>query len=293
MVENKRQENGLIMFEDREVRRVMYNDEWHFSVVDVVAVLTESINPTDYLKKLRKRDLELGNYIGTNCPQVEMLTSTGKKRKTLAGNTKNILRIIQSIPSKKAEPFKLWLAKVGYERIQEIENPELAQKRIREIYRAKGYSEEWIEKRIHGIAVRDELTSEWQKRGVKQGKEYAILTAEISKATFGVTPKQHKDLKGLEKKNQNLRDHMTNMELILNMLGEASTTNIAKAKDAKGFTENKDAAKQGGEVAGIARTELEKRTKKQVVSKENYLIEPEKKKLCKVRSKGLKILKEF
>jgi hypothetical protein len=241
--------------------------------VDVVEVLTDSVNPTDYFKKLRKRDLELASYIGTNCPQVEMITDTGKKRKTLSASAKQLLRIIQSIPSPKAEPFKLWLAKVGYERLEEIENPELAAKRMREIYRQKGYSDEWIEKRVRGIAVRDELTDEWQKRGIKEQIEFSILTAEISKATFGMTPSQYKDYKGLEK--ENLRDHMTDLELIFTMLGEASTTEIAKNKDAQGFDENKLVAKKGGKIAGDARRKLEIESGKKVVTQDNYLEEPE------------------
>jgi hypothetical protein len=202
-----------------------------------------------------------------------MITDTGKKRKTLSASAKQLLRIIQSIPSPKAEPFKLWLAKVGYERLEEIENPELAAKRMREIYRQKGYSDEWIEKRVRGIAVRDELTDEWQKRGIKEQIEFSILTAEISKATFGMTPSQYKDYKGLEK--ENLRDHMTDLELIFTMLGEASTTEIAKNKDAQGFDENKLVAKKGGKIAGDARRKLEIESGKKVVTQDNYLEEPE------------------
>lgn len=189
--------SNIKLFQSKQIRSVWEEEkkEWYFSVVDVVGVLTDSSNPTDYLKKIRKRDMELASYLGTNCPQVEMLTDTGKKRKTLAGNTKAILRIIQSIPSPKAEPFKIWLAQVGSERIAEIENPELAQKRIRDTYRAKGYSDEWIEQRVRGIAIRDTLTDEWKRRGIKEGKEYAILTAEISKATFGLTPSEYKKVK--------------------------------------------------------------------------------------------------
>ena len=177
-------QNKLAIFEDKKIRKVWYNDEWWFSIIDVVWALTDSVNPTDYLKKIRKRDEELKNYIGTNCPQVEMLTNTGKKRKTLVWNTEHIFRLIQSIPSKKAEPFKLWLAKVGYDRVKEIENPELAQERMKEIYEKKGYSKSWIDKRLRWIAIRQELTDEWKKRWVKEGLEYSILTAEISKATF-------------------------------------------------------------------------------------------------------------
>lgn len=221
---------NLKIFESKQIRSVYSEEEekWYFSVVDVVEVLTESINPTDYLKKLRKRDTELGRFLGTNCPQVVMINKSGVKRKTLEGTNQNLLRLIQSIPSAKAEPFKQWLAQVGAERIAEIENPELAQERIRAIYKAKGYSDAWIEKRIRGIVVRDELTNEWKNRGVKEGKEYAILTAEISKATFGILPSEYKNLKGLTKVSENLCDHMTDLELIYTMLGEASTTEIAK-----------------------------------------------------------------
>jgi hypothetical protein len=264
--------DSLKLFEAKTIRSFYdeENEQWYFSVVDVVELLTDSTNPTDYLKKLRKRDTELGNYLGTNCPQIAMVNKSGIKRKTLAGTNQNLLRLIQSIPSPKAEPFKQWLAQVGAERIAEIENPELAQTRIRATYKAKGYSDEWIEKRIRGILVRDELTSQWKHRGVKEGKEYAILTAEISKATFGIVPSDYKKLKGLSKANENLRDHMTDLELIFTMLGEASTTEIAKNKNAQGFVENYKASKEGGNVAGNARKELEKKSGKQIVSKQNF-----------------------
>jgi DNA-damage-inducible protein D len=262
----------LKLFETASIRSFYdeVNEKWYFSIVDVIEVLSESINPTDYLKKLRKRDVELGNYLGTNCPQVAMVNKSGVKRKTLAGTNQDLLRLIQSIPSPKAEPFKQWLAKVGAERIAEIENPELAQTRIREIYKAKGYSNEWIEKRIRGILVRDELTNEWKQRGVKEGKEYSILTAEISKATFGIIPSEYKKIKGLTKASENLRDHMTDLELIFTMLGEASTTEIAKNKNAQGFIENHKAAKAGGNIAGNARKELEQKSGKKIVSKQNF-----------------------
>jgi hypothetical protein len=263
---------NLKLFETASIRSFYdeENEKWYFSIVDVVEVLTNSLNPTDYLKKLRKRDTELGNFLGTNCPQIAMVNKSGIKRKTLAGTNQDLLRLIQSIPSPKAEPFKQWLAQIGAERIAEIENPELAQARIRETYKAKGYSDEWIDKRIRGILVRDELTNEWKLRGVKEGKEYAILTAEISKATFGIIPSEYKKLKGLTKATENLRDHMTDLELIFTMLGEASTTEIAKNKNAKGFLENHKAAKAGGNVAGNARKELEKKSGKNIVSKENF-----------------------
>ena len=263
---------NLKIFESKQIRSVYSEEEekWYFSIVDIIEVLTESVNPTDYLKKLRKRDAELGHYLGTNCPQVAMTNKSGVKRKTLAGTNQDVLRLIQSIPSPKAEPFKQWLAQVGAERIAEIENPELAQERIRAIYKAKGYSDAWIEKRIRGIVVRDELTNEWKNRGVKEGKEYAILTAEISKATFGIVPSEYKNLKGLTKASENLRDHMTDLELIFTMLGEASTTEIAKNKNAIGFVQNHKAAKAGGTVAGNARKELEKKSGTKIVSKQNF-----------------------
>ena len=264
--------SNIKLFQSKQIRSVWNEEEqqWYFSVVDVVGALTDSANPTDYLKKMRKRDSELGVYIGTNCPQVNMLTDTGKNRRTLAATTKGILRIIQSIPSPKAEPFKQWLAQVGSERIAEIENPELAQKRIRDTYRAKGYSDEWIEQRIRGIAIRDTLTDEWKKRGIKEGKEYAILTAEISKATFGITPAEYKKIKSLDRPTENLRDHMTDLELLFSALGEASTTEIAKTHDAYGMKENSSAAKAGGKIAGDASKALEKKTGRTVISKTNY-----------------------
>ncbi len=260
---------ALVVFQDKNIRRIWHDDEWYFSVVDVVGALTESKNPTDYLKKLRKRDEELANYVGTNCPQVEMKTPTGKKRFTLAGNTKDIFRLVQSIPSKKAEPFKQWLAKVGYERIEEIQDPELAQKRMKELYRKKGYSDDWIEKRVRGIAIRDELTQEWKIRDVRQQKEFAILTAEISKETFGMTPKEYRQFKGL--KRENLRDHMDDLELIFSMLGERVSTEITRSKNSQGFEQCETAAKEGGQVAGTARKDAEKRIGKPVIKQTNYL----------------------
>lgn len=264
--------SNIKLFEEKQVRS-MYNQEeekWYFSVQDIVQVLTNSADVKQYIKKMLIRDEQLKNNWGTICTLVEMKAADGKKRKIQAADTERVLRIIQSIPSPKAEPFKQWLAQVGAERISEIENPELAQARIRETYKAKGYSEEWIEKRIRGILVRDELTSQWKQRGVKEGKEYAILTAEISKATFGIIPSDYKKLKGVSKANENLRDHMTDLELIFTMLGEASTTEIAKNKDAQGFVENHKAAKAGGNVAGNARKDLEKKSGKQIVSKQNF-----------------------
>ena len=244
-------------------------------------ILTDSINPTDYLKKLRKRDLGLGSYIGTNCPQVDMPTSSGKLRNTLAGNTKDIFRIIQSISSPKAEPFKLWLAQVGYERIEEIENPELAQDRVKQYYELKGYPKAWIDKRLRGIAIRQELTDEWKSRGVAEETGFAILTNEISKATFGKTTQEYKQFKGLTKKNQNLRDHMQDWELILTMVGEKATTDITQAKDSKGFDECKDSAQEGGQIAQHTRKELEQKIGKSIISQENFLKLKERKKIDK------------
>ena len=227
--------NEIKIFQDKRIRSVLNDaeEQWYFSVVDVVGALTDSVNPTDYLKKMRKREAELATYLGTNCPQVEMMTETGKLRRTLAADIKTLFRIIQSIPSPKAEPFKQWLAQVGYDRIMEIENPELAQERMKSLYEQKGYPKDWIDKRLRGIAIRQNETDEWKKRGITKEKDYAILTAEISKATFGVTPSQYKEIKGLTKKNQNLRDHMDDLELIFTMLGERVTTEIHRRKNLK------------------------------------------------------------
>jgi hypothetical protein len=269
--------NSIKLFESKNIRSVWNEAEekWYFSVQDVVSILTETVDVKDYIKKIKKRDLQLNNNWGTICPLVEMVAGDGRKRKIQAADIKGLLRIIQSIPSPKAEPFKLWLAQVGSERIEEIENPELAIQRTRETYKLKGYSDEWIEKRMRSIAIREELTDEWSQRGVKAQKEYAILTAQISKATFGLTPSEYKEVKNL--KRENLRDHMTDLELIFSMLGEASTTAIVKTQKPKGFTENKKVAKQGGDVAGNARKELEIKTGEKVVSPTNYKVLEEKK----------------
>ena len=267
--------SNIKLFQDKKIRSAWNDDEeqWYFSVVDVVEALTDSANPTDYLKKMRKRDESLAFYIGTNCPQVEMVTESGKKRKTLAANVKGLLRIIQSIPSPKAEPFKQWLATVGYERILEIENPELAQERMKELYEQKGYSKDWIDKRLRGIAIRQNLTDEWKRRGITEEHDYAILTAEISKATFGMTPSEYKDFKGLTKKNQNLRDHMNDLELIFTMLGERVTTEISEKEKPETFGESKKIARRGGNVAGVARRETEKELGHSVSTPDNFLPE--------------------
>jgi DNA-damage-inducible protein D len=267
-------ETSIAVFRGKEIRKTIHNNEWWFSVVDVGATLTNSADPGAYWRKLKQRLKEEGSEVVTFCHGLKLMAPDGKMRNTDCANTEGIFRIIQSIPSPKAEPFKRWLAKVGYERVQEIEDPELATKRTRALYQAKGYSADWIEKRMRGIAIRDELTGEWKKRDVRREKEYAILTAEIAKAAFGVTPGEHKKLKGLLR--ENLRDHMTDLELIFSMLGEAATTEITRVDDARGFQESKRAAHKGGEVAGKARKDLEQKTRKKVVSPENYLDIPQK-----------------
>ena len=257
------------LYENKEIRSVWdeEKEEWYFSVVDVVGVLSESKNPTDYLKKMRKRDEQLAFYIGTNCPQVEMKSSSGKKRKILAGNMKDIFRIIQSIPSPKAEPFKLWLAEVGKERIDEIVDPELTIDRALETYLKKGYSREWINQRLQAIQVRKELTDAWEDHGIEKGIEYAILTDEITKAWSGMTTRGYKNLKGLKK--ENLRDNMTTLEIVLNMLAEATTTELTKTTNPQGLAENRKVAKRGGSIAGNARKEIEKETGKPVITSQN------------------------
>ena len=260
--------SNIKLFQNKKIRSVWNEEEqqWYFSVVDVVGALTDSVNPTDYLKKMRKRDEALANYLGTICPQVEMMTETGKKRRTLAANVQALFRIIQSIPSPKAEPFKLWLAQVGYERVQEIENPELAQERMKELYEQKGYPKDWIDKRLRGIAIRQNLTDEWKERGITEQSDYAILTAEISKATFGMAPSDYKMYKGLTKKNQNLRDHMTDLEQIFTMLGERVTTEISQKEKPDTFQKSKLVAKRGGNVAGVAREQAEKELGRSIVT---------------------------
>jgi DNA-damage-inducible protein D len=274
-------ETRIALFQKKEIRKTLHVDEWWFVIVDVVAALTDSTNPAEYLKKMRLRDPDLAAALKGGdklsppfAPPLSLeFPTAGGPQKLICWHTEGIFRLIQSIPSPKAEPFKRWLAKVGFERVQEIENPELATKRTRALYIAKGYSEAWIEKRMRSIAIRDELTGEWKKRGVKEKLEYSILTAEISKAAFGLTPSEYAAHKGL--KRQNLRDHMTDLELIFSMLGEAATTEITRTQDAQGFPENKAAAQQGGTVAGNARRDLEKKSGRKIVTRENYLDAPE------------------
>ena len=270
-------QDSIVVFKNKEIRRLWHQNAWWFSVIDVVGALTDSKDPADYIKKVRKRDAELSKGWGQIVTPLTIDTAGGKQKLNCA-NTEGLFRIIQSIPSQKAEPFKRWLAKVGYERVQEIEDPELATARTRALYKAKGYPDDWIEKRMRGIAIREELTGEWQKRGVEEHKEYAILTAEIAKATFGMVPAKHKQFKELRKQD-NVRDHMTDLELIFSMLGEASTTEITKNKDAQGFCENKKSAQAGGKVAGDARKKLEAQSGKKVVTGANFLPEEKKKRL--------------
>lgn len=268
----------IAIFKGKEIRKVIFQNEWWFSVVDVVQALTDSSIPKRYWSDLKIKIRQEGYVeLYEKIVQLKLESSDGKKYETDCANTEGIFRIIQSIPSPKAEPFKRWLARVGYERIQEIEDPELATKRTRALYKAKGYSDAWIEKRMRGIEIRETLTDEWKKRNVGEDREYAILTAEISQATFGMTPSQYKKFKGL--KHENLRDHMNDLELIFSMLGEASTTEIAKNKNAQGFIQNKQAAKLGGVVAGSARKDLELKSGKKVSTKKNYLSLSEKKQL--------------
>jgi DNA-damage-inducible protein D len=261
--------NKLIVFQEKHIRRVWYKEEWWFSVSDVVEVLTDTADIRQYIKKMRKRDDALNSNWGTICTPVQLVAKDGKKRKVNCANTEGIFRIIQSIPSPKAEPFKQWLAKVGYERIQEIENPELAAERARQYYRDLGYDDSWIENRMQSIEIRGKLTDEWKNRGVKEGLEYAILTAEIAKASFGMTPSEYKKFKGLNR--ENLRDHMTDLELIFTMLGETQTRIEAINKDAQGLRENKEAAQKGGKAAGKALDAFEKETQQKVVRDTNFL----------------------
>ena len=263
--------NKIIVFESKKIRRVYHNNEWWFSVVDVVNALTDSADSGAYWRKLKQRLIEEGSQVVTNCHGLKLEAPDGKMRETDCANTQGMLRIIQSIPSPKAEPFKQWLAQVGYERVQEIENPELAQDRMKEIYEQKGYPRDWIDKRLRGIAIRQNLTDEWKERGIDSATDFAILTAEISKATFGITPTEYKNFKGLSKKNENLRDHMTDLELIFTMLGEKVTTEISKNEKPENFKKSQKVAKRGGKVAGKARKDTEKELGRSVISRQNYL----------------------
>src|SRR3989339_359464 len=266
---NMQETTRIAIFKGKEIRKTIHKNEWWFVIVDVVSALTDSVQPDGYIKDMRRRDPEISKGWGQIATPLAMSTSGGMQKLNCA-NTEGIFRIIQSIPSPKAEPFKRWLARVGYERVQEIEDPELATKRTRALYKAKGYPDAWIEKRMRGIEIRETLTDEWKKRQVGKDKDYAILTAEISKATFGMTPSEYKKFKSLNMTGESLRSN--DLELIFSMLGEASTTEITKNKDTQGFSQSKKAAQEGGAVAGNARRELEQKSGKKVSSKENYVL---------------------
>lgn len=263
------QHNAIKLFEEKRVRTVWddQQEKWYFSVVDVVAVLTDSANPTDYLKKMRKRDPELAAFVGTNCPQVTMLTETGKKRQTLAADTEAIFRIIQSIPSPKAEPFKLWMARVASERIDQMQDPELSINQALMDYKRLGYSDNWINQRLKSIEIRKELTDEWKRRGLQEGVQFATLTDIIYQTWSDMTAREYKRFKGLKK--ENLRDNMTNKELVLNMLAELSTKEISENRNPETFSEHMHIAQEGGEIARNARMELEEKTGKAVISPMN------------------------
>jgi len=275
------QDKSLIIFQDKKIRRIWYNEEWYFSVIDIIAVLTDQADyqkARKYWNKLNQRLREEGSETVTKCHQLKLPALDGKLRLTDCANTKSMFRIIQSIPSRKAEPFKQWLAQVGKERIDEIENPELAQDRVKEYYELKGYPKDWIDKRLRGIAIRQDLTDEWESRSIQKQKEFAILTNEISKATFDKTVKEYRKFKRLKRKNQNLRDHITDWELILTMVGEKATTDITISKDSKGFNECKHSAIEGGTIAKNTRKEIEQKTGKSIISKDNYFHLTKKKK---------------
>lgn len=272
----------IAIFKNKEIRKTIHENEWWFSVVDVVQALTDQLDDytaRKYWNKLAQRLREEGSEVVTFCHQLKLQAPDGKMRETDCANTEGVFRLIQSIPSPKAEPFKRWLAHVGYERVKEIEDPELATKRTRMLYKAKGYSDDWIEKRMRGIAIREELTDEWQKRGAKEQREYEILTAEISKATFGMTPSEYKEFKSL--KRENLRDHMNDLELIFTMLGERATTEITRTEDSAGIPKLKRDAQEGGNIAGDAKKKLEKRLGKSISTKENYIQKSQDKKFLK------------
>jgi len=275
-MDKKIETTKIALFKGRKIRKTIYQNEWWFVIVDVVAALTDSVQPDGYIKDMRRRDEELNKGWVQIATPLSIPTEGGLQMINCA-NTEGIFRIIQSIPSPKAEPFKRWLAKVGYERVQEIENPELATKRTRMLYKLKGYSDDWIEKRMRGIFIREELTDEWKNRGAENQKDYEILTAEISKATFGITPSEYKKHKNL--KRENLRDHMDDLELIFVMLGERSTTEIHRTENSQGVPKLKSDAVAGGNIAGGARKKLEKRLGKSIVSKNNYFKNQENKRL--------------
>lgn len=265
-------DHTIILFAEKSIRRIWYKEEWWFSVIDIVAALTDSANPRDYWFKMKLRvKNEDRAELSTNCRQLKLLAPDGKMRCTDCANTENVLRIVQSIPSPKAEPFKRWLAKVGYERIQEIENPELAQERMKQLYEQKGYPKDWIDKRLRGIAIRQNLTDEWQPRGISE-QDYSILTAEISKATFGMTPSEYRSFKNIPQRSKaNLRDNMTDLELIFTILGEKVTTEISSQEKPSSFEDNKKVAQRGGKVAGNARKDTEKELDRSIISKTNHL----------------------
>ena len=263
-------DSKIVVFQDKQIRRVWVDDDWYFSIVDIVGVLTGSPEPRKYWNKVKTReftDLQLSPI----WRQLKLPAADGKQYRTDCATTQAMFRIIQSIPSPKAEPFKQWLAQVGYERVQEIENPELAQERMKAIYEAKGYPKDWIDKRLRGIAIRQNLTDEWKERGIREERDFAILTAEIARATFGVTPSEHRAIKRLTKQGQNLRDHMTDLELIFTMLGERVTTEISQQEKPDTFAESKQVARRGGNVAGVARRETERELGHSVVSGQNFL----------------------
>ena len=270
-------DNSIISFEHQNIRRTWYDEEWYYSVSDVIQVLTASADVKQYIKKMRSRDPQLSVNWGTICTLLPLTAADGKNRKENTANLEGIFRLVQSVSSPNAEPFKMWLAKVGNERVQEIQNPELAAERARELYKSKGYPDDWIDTRLRSIETRQQLTDEWKERGVTESQDFSKLTAEISKGTFGVTPSQHKEIKGLQR--QNLRDHMSALELIFTMLGEETTKQITVADEAQGFSENFDAAQKGGKASGMARQEYERQMGKGVVSGENFLHLASKKKI--------------
>jgi prophage antirepressor-like protein len=269
------EQNKLVVFGSKKIRRIWYAEEWYFSVVDIVEALSDSPTPRQYWGKVKQREF-IDLQLSPIWIQLKLESADGKKYATDCANTESLFRIIQSIPSPKAEPFKRWLAKVGYDRVQEIENPELAQERMKELYEQKGYPKDWIDKRLRGIAIRQNLTDEWKERGIASERDFSILTAEISKATFGITPSEYKEVKGLTRKNQNLRDHMSDLELIFTMLGEKVTTEISKKEQPDTFEKNKKVAKRGGSVAGSARKKTEKELGRSIVTNQNYLMEKKK-----------------